>query len=79
MRLLFLINKKKWKSGYKEGKSYANSEYDCPKCPNLFTIENKENILDAGISYPTPFPEYVYCMGNKEKEFDAFLKKWKVN
>lgn len=72
------INKRIWKSGYKKGKSYANSEYDCPECEYLYMVEKKQRDLGEGNSYSLPFPEYIYCLCNRKNELEGLLKKWNI-
>jgi hypothetical protein len=57
------INKKKWGSGYKQGKSYANYKDDCRYCNYNPEFGHRRSV-----------PKKIFCAGHI-KEFNHLLKE----
>lgn len=69
------IDKRKWKSGYKQGQSYASVFEDCYNCPFGEVIHDKK-YSNGGTTIINRAIRSVNCSGHKEEEVDSMIAKF---
>lgn len=69
------IDKRKWKSGYKQGQSYASVFDDCYNCPFGEVIHDKK-YFNGGTTIINGAIRSVNCSGHKEEEVDCMIAKF---
>jgi hypothetical protein len=70
------INKRVWKSGYKQGQSYASVDGDCWNCA-FGEIFKKQKYVNSGMMVIEGKIHEVYCSGHQQEEIDKIIAKFK--
>jgi methionine salvage enolase-phosphatase E1 len=70
------IDKRVWKSGYKQGQSYASVDDDCWNCP-FGEIIRKQKYFNNGMMVNEGKIQEVYCSGHRQEEIDDIIAKFK--